>query len=153
MTISDRPSASVRRIGALPKSMSGPRSSGQVSDLLSFRTRGRYLPGQSRTYESFAITCFVHRRLPLSRSNAMTASDPGAAGSVYALPVATYTARRLRSTDGADQTPAPAGPHSSVPFEVFFRSTAFSGIVKDVQRRFPVTASYDARPPRNEQHG
>ena len=58
------------------------------SDLFSFGTSGRYFPGHSRTYASFAITCRVHSRRPLSRSNAMTASDPGAAGSVYALPVA-----------------------------------------------------------------
>ena len=36
-------------LGALPKSMSGPRSSGHVSDLLSVGTCGRYVPGQSRT--------------------------------------------------------------------------------------------------------
>src|SRR3954469_23142868 len=46
MTISERPSRSVRKIGALPKSMSGPRSSGHVSDLLSVGTLGRYRPGQ-----------------------------------------------------------------------------------------------------------
>src|SRR5476651_640621 len=121
--------------------MSGPRSSGHVSDLFPVGTSGRYRPGQSRTYASFAITCFVHSRLPVSRSKAMTASDPVDAGSVYALPVATYTARRFRSIDGADQTPAPAGPHSCVPFDVFFNGTAFSGIVYDVHTRFPVAAS------------
>src|SRR6185295_16569631 len=106
--------------------MSGPRSSGHVSDLFSFGTFGRYFPGHSRTYESFAITCVVHSRLPVSRSNAITASEPRAAGSVYAFPVATYTARRFRSIVGDAHTPAPAGPHNCVPFDVFFSGTGAS---------------------------
>src|SRR5581483_11326091 len=63
------------------------------------------------------------------------------------------TARRATSTDGEDQTPAPAGPQSCVPFDVLRSGTGFSRIVYDVQRRFPLAASYAATPPRNVQHG
>jgi hypothetical protein len=47
----------------------------------------------------------------------------------------------LRSTDGDDHTPAPAGPHNCVPFEVFFSGTGFSAMVYEVQNRLPVCAS------------
>jgi hypothetical protein len=69
------------------------------------------------------------------------------------LPVATETARRFRSTEGDDHTPAPAGPQSYVPFDVFFSRIGCSAIVCDAQNRLPVCASYETKPPRNVQHG
>src|SRR5262245_47829119 len=86
-------------------------------------------------------------------SKAITASEPSSAGSVYPLPVATYTARRSRSTVGDDQTPAPAGAQSCVPFEVTLRRTGSRAIEYDFHSRRPVCASYAATPPRNVQHG
>src|SRR5262249_18246637 len=103
--------------------------SGQVSDLLAMGTSGRYLPGQSRTYASAAMTCRAHRRLPVSRSNAITASDVFAAGAGYAVPAAPHTAWRVRTIAGDDATPAPAGTQSCVSFDVFLIGTARSAMV------------------------
>ena len=58
-----------------------------------------------------------------------TPSLVSAAGNVYASPVATYSAPRVASIVGADQTAAPAGPHICVPTEFFFVGRGFSGMV------------------------
>jgi hypothetical protein len=81
-TITSLPSGRFTRIGALPKSKSGPRSSagGQFAPFCG--------PPQPTMKMSFAVTCDVHLTAPVSRSKAMMASLVGCCGSVYILPVA-----------------------------------------------------------------
>src|SRR5580704_3593570 len=98
--------ASVARIGALPKSKSGPTSRGQLA------AAGALQPV---TNTSVGVTCDDHTILPVSMSNAITASLVVCCGSVYMLPVAAYTTCRLASIVGDDQIAAPAGPHLVVP--------------------------------------
>ena len=50
----------------------------------------------------------------------------GAAGIEYASPVATYSDLVAGSIVGADQTAAPDGPQSCVPFAFFARGVAAS---------------------------
>src|SRR5687768_9562575 len=88
-----------RRMAELPKSKSGPSSSGQFS-------RDGVQP---TTYTSLGVTWLVHRILPLLRSSAITASLVGPPGPEYSLPVATYSAPRFRSIVGADQMATPDG--------------------------------------------
>src|SRR5262245_16054036 len=118
-----RPFGMVRSIAELPKSKSGPVTSGQLSRPA----------GQLTRYASFGVNCFDHSRRPVRRSNAMTASDVSAAGWVYASPVATYTAFRFTSTVGEDQIAAPAGPHCWTPIEFFFVGFGGSAMVYAVQ--------------------
>src|SRR6187401_1677772 len=85
-------------------------------------------------------------------SNARTASLVVCAGSVYMLPVAAYTTRRLTSTVGADQMPAPDGPYRVVP-ELFFPiGLAASAMEYVCQITSPVAMSSAATLPRNVQH-
>src|SRR5947208_4730307 len=72
-TMMSRPPV-VARIGALPKSWSGPSSpaAGQLAE-----------PAAQMTKMSFGVTCDVHLIAPVSRSNAMIASLVGCYGSVY----------------------------------------------------------------------
>src|SRR6185436_14762081 len=107
-TMMSRPPAIVVRIGALPKSWSGPISAAGAQ-------LAPVGPVQPITKISFGVTCDVHLIAPVSRSNAMIASLVGCCGSVYMLPVAAYTTWRLTSTVGADQTPPPDGPQRVVP--------------------------------------
>src|ERR1700733_1529301 len=78
-----RPLGSLRRIGELPKSKSGPGSDGHVSE-----RAGLFLSQFPKTYASFSVSCLVQITCPVLRSNAMTASEVGGAGAVLAAPVA-----------------------------------------------------------------
>src|SRR5215472_17709349 len=74
ITITSLPLGSLARIGALPKSKSGPFSSGQIG----FFNDGRHQPPNT----SFGVTCFVHLIFPVLRSNAITASLVDSCGGV-----------------------------------------------------------------------
>jgi hypothetical protein len=69
-----------------------------------------------------------------------------------ALPVVTYTERRLTSIVGVTHTPAPAGASMSLPSEFVPTTFAGSGMVYVFQISFPVLASSAATSPRNVQH-
>src|SRR5216683_3151666 len=99
------PPGSVRSTGDVPKSKSGPLSSGQLG-----------LLGQPITKLSLGCTWLDHTSLPVSRSNARIASLVLISTSVYEFPVDAYTSLRFRSMVGDDQIAAPAGPCSCVPF-------------------------------------
>src|SRR6478752_2776808 len=95
------PPGSVRRIGALPKSKSGPSSFGQFSLVP---------PGRQPTRKASAeVAWFHHTMRPVLRSIAITDSLVLTAGPVYELPVPTYRTPRRSSTVGALHTAAPAG--------------------------------------------
>ena len=68
-----RPFGSVRRIGELPKSKSGPVSSGQLSLTAA-------VGPQPMTNVSFGVTCFDQRIFPVFRSKAISAVVPTAGG-------------------------------------------------------------------------
>ena len=73
------PPPSVRRIGALPKSKSGPRSFGQFSLVP---------PGRQPTRNASAEVAWFHQTIfPVFRSIAITESLVFTAGPVYELPV------------------------------------------------------------------
>ena len=148
-----RPSPSVARIGALPKSKSGPSSSagGQFAAGAGGAARLKVML-QPTTKTSFAVTCDVHLIAPLSRSNAMMASLVGCCGSVYMLPVAAYTTWRFGSIAGDDQMPAPDGPHRVVPLAFLPTGFASALIVYVFHTSDPVAASSATRLPRKVQH-
>src|SRR6188472_4331077 len=102
---------------------------------------------------SFAVTCRVHRIAPVARSSATTASLDDVAGALYAFPVATYRERRAASTVGADQMPAPAGPHSGVPAVLVPRRCGDSAIMYVFHSTAPDSASSAEMLPRNVQQG
>src|SRR5262245_18029972 len=82
----------------------------------------------------------------------MIASLVPCCGSVYMLPVAAYTMRRFESIVGADQMPAPDGPHRVVPLAFFPIGFASFAIVYVFHTSDPVAASSAIRLPRNVQH-
>src|SRR5665213_1742230 len=143
MTIRSRPLGSVARIGALPKSKSGPTSCGQ------FAAVGALHPV---TNTSAGVTCDTHTTCPVSMSNAITESLVPCCGSVYMLPVAAYTTWRLTSIVGDDQIAAPAGPQRVVPELLWPMGFDSSGLVYVFQRTAPVAAFSASRLPRNVQH-
>src|SRR5215470_14287986 len=108
--------------------------------------------GQPTIHTSFGSRCDTHRILPVSRSMAMTASLVICCGSVYILPVETYTSFLAASIVGALQMPAPDGPQRSVPAFVFPIGLAFSDSVYVFQSTFPLR-SRTTRLPRNLQQG
>src|SRR5262249_4680318 len=108
-TMTRLPPGSVRRIGALPKSKSGPTSFGQ------FSTPGR----QPTRNASDGVTWFHQTIFPVLRSMAITESLVLTAGPVYELPVPMYRTPRCGSIVGAFHTAAPAGAYCAVPFEFF----------------------------------
>src|SRR5688572_21567537 len=81
----------------------------------------------------------------------MTALLARCAGALYMFPVATYSARREASTVGADQTAAPAGPHSATPALLVPRRCGSSVIVCVFQITRPSAASRATTLPRNVQ--
>src|SRR5215831_6352369 len=85
--------------------------------------------GQPTIHTSFGSRCDTHRIFPVSSSIAMTASLVICCGSVYMLPVETYTSFLAASIVGALQMPAPDGPHRSTPAFVLPRGFAFSDSV------------------------
>src|SRR6516164_6510160 len=85
--------------------------------------------GQPTIHPSFVSRRDTHRILPVSSSIAITASLVICWGSVYMLPVETYTSFLAASIVGALQIPAPDGPHRSVPAFVFPIGLAFSDSV------------------------
>src|SRR5580765_6522378 len=82
--------------------------------------------GQPTIQTSFGSRCDTQRILPVSISIAITASLVICCGSVYMLPVETYTSLRAASIVGELQMPAPDGPHRSVPAVVLPIGFAFS---------------------------
>src|SRR5262245_7196865 len=107
--------------------------------------------GQPTIHTSFGSRCETQRILPVSRSRAMTASLVSCCGSVYMLPVETYTSFRAASIVGALQMPAPDGPHRSVPAFVLPSGFAFSDSVYVFHTTLPLK-SRTTRLPRNLQH-
>src|SRR5436190_14820745 len=142
MTMMRLPPPIVRRIGALPKSKSGPTLFGQ------FALSGR----QPITNASAEVAWFHHRIFPVLRSMAMTESLVGAAGSVYELPVPMNSSPRPGSMVGDDQTAAPAVFHNCVPAAFRPASCGGSGMVYVFQSWAPVAASSATTLPRKVQH-
>src|SRR5215510_11552363 len=106
--------------------------------------------GQPTIHTSFGSRCETQRIFPESRSIAITASLVICCGSVYMLPVETYTSFLTGSIVGALQMPAPEGPQRSVPTFVLPRGFAFSDSVYDFHTTLPLK-SRTTRLPRNLQ--
>src|SRR6266853_4047296 len=139
------PFGSFASIGESPRSKSGPMSAAFAAQLLP-------AGGQPTIQTSFDRSCDTQRIFPLSRSMATTASLVGCCGSVYMLPVETYTSFRAASMVGALQIPAPEGPHRSVPALVLPIGLAFSDSVYVFHTTLPLRSS-TTRLPRNLQQG
>src|SRR5580765_2354882 len=108
--------------------------------------------GHPTIQTSFGSRCDTHRIFPVSRSIAITASLVICCGSVYMLPVETYTSLRAASIVGALQMPAPDGPQRSEPAFVLPSGFAFSDSVYVFHTTLPLR-SRTTRLPRNLQQG
>src|SRR5215471_14647134 len=108
--------------------------------------------GQPTIQTSFGNRWEIQRILPDSRSIAITESLVTCCGSVYMLPVETYTSFLAASIVGALQMPAPDGPQRSEPAFVFPIGLAFSDSVYVFHTTLPLR-SRTTRLPRNLQQG
>src|ERR1700693_1407554 len=97
----------VVRIGAFPKTKSGPGALLQLGLLEPTR--------HPVTQTSLGVAWRTHLILPVARSKAITASLVGGCGSAKAWPVDAYTTFRFASMAGDDQIPTPAGPYRVSP--------------------------------------
>src|ERR1700692_694993 len=102
MTITSLRFGMVVRMGAFPKSKSGPGSSLQLGLLEPAR--------QPVTQTSLGVAWRTHLIFPVAISNAITESLVGGCGSAKALPVDAEREFRFASMAGEDQIPTPAGP-------------------------------------------